>query len=109
VTPAERLLAAADLLEKRAGDAISDWRVDDNNHLGLASVTTPSRWRPDGPRYSFTGPDDETTRYIATVHPEVGKALASTLRDGVALLATDPVWCGTHLLPLADLLLAGAS
>lgn len=107
MTPAERLLAAADLLEKRAADA------------------TPGPWilglHRDGQAVGIDADDGETdvvqdiqmglgdAHYIATMHPEVGKALANNLRDGVALLATDPVWCGTHLLPLADLLLASAS
>jgi hypothetical protein len=120
--PAERLLAAADLLDKRAGEATEDWQLDDDNHLALLAITTPysigAKWRPSGARYSFTGPDDATTAYIATMNPEVGKAIAAWLRseaqavrggegrgfDGANLYLANP-----RSLALADLLLAGES
>lgn len=116
MTPAERLLAAADQLDKLASGAISDWKVDDDNHLALVSITTPSATFPFS-RYSFTGPNDATTHYIATMHPEVGKALAAWLRaEGswlerrghVRAFGGAPLFrASDEALALADLILAG--
>lgn len=115
-TPAVRLLAAADLLEKRAGDA------------------TPGPWilglHRDGQAVGIDAHDGETdvvqdiqmglgdAHYIATMHPEVGKLLAASLReaahtiDGNARLMAQgrPMIniASAFLLDLADLLLAGA-
>ena len=125
-TPADRLLAAADLLDKRAGEAAPDWELDDDNHLGVVSIRTPYMVGPDlwlaakardGERYSFTGPNDATTAYIATMHPEVGKAVAKVLRayaEGARelekILTSIPVGPGrSAMLDLADLVLAGQS
>lgn len=94
MTPAERLLAAADLLDKRAGEA------------------TPGPWSaPGGPRYvfldGFSGHDVDgpksgfvargtywsDAQYIATMHPEVGKAQAAWLRESAAdLIDTPGTW-----------------
>lgn len=130
MTPAERLLAAADLLEKRAGEAgESPWRFSgetyDADQFG-------SGWDVDAPNGGYVTrlATKEDATYIATMHPEVGKAVAKVLRDSVQYLASVPgsltqhtlcadfvdIWrtsirCPHYdgLLALADLLLAGAS
>lgn len=138
MTPAERLLAAADLLDKRAGEATKgQWRYE----------LLDARWAGDRPahwvRFDLLDDDGlgETTgtvaecpwgerdgRYIATMHPEVGKALAAWLRleagkpmildpvqwaafaDDTLTEPTRQIWSGDQeALTLADLLLAGAS
>lgn len=108
MTPTERLLAAADLLDKRAGEASEGpWNIIDELYMPV-----------------------EDARYIATVHPEVGKAQATWLRESAAdLLDTPGTWtqhtlCARFIghpdeanrcrhydpaLRLADLILGGAS
>lgn len=111
MTPADRLLAAADLLDKRAGEATPELAIDD-----VDSGLVP-----------------EDIAYIATMHPEVGKlmvrrmALASTpmdklqaawLRAEANRVLNGPVVFGggralftvsPEAVALADLLLAGGS
>lgn len=138
MTPAERLLAAADLLDKRAGEATKgNWAYE----------LMPERWEGDRPahwvrykedsEYGYTSGTvaecpwgERDARYIATMHPEVGKALAETLRQATDdLIDTPGTWtqhtlCARfighpdevnqcrHLDPilrLADLILAGES
>lgn len=118
MTAAERLLAAADLLDKRAGAATEGpWTV------------------PTGPRYvfldGFSGHDVDGPKggfvargtcwadatYIATVHPEVGKAVAAWLRAEANRVVNGPRAFGGRALftispeaaSVADLILAGAS
>lgn len=115
MTPAERLNAAADLLEKRADDATpGPWRdmpmgsEGANIHAGGNTVTTARRVGRIG--------EFADASYIATMHPEVGKALASILRREARQLADRADALGGLLLGLpeeelavADLLLAGES
>jgi len=142
-TPAERLLAAADLLDKRAGEATAGpWTAEAATSIsvlpgGLACefttwlVTSPV---PDeegqrtavvaAERHPLTGSltggcfDEDDAAYIATMHPEVGKALAKALRregnyvrqgEGRAFGGGDLTLPEVDMLALADLLLAGAS
>lgn len=119
MTPAERLLAAADLLDKRAGEATGNkWRVSlsnrdevwaDRDPSGFDSflvATTGTRLNPD-----LSEQHMQDSLYIATMNPEFGKALAKVLR----ILAVDTVYeegdgvAQEDALALADLLLAGAS
>jgi hypothetical protein len=117
MTPAARLLAAADLLDKRAGEATEGpWTVERwEDFLGEQvtwSLPGIERWR--GLKNDVQlGEDEATARYIATMHPEVGKALATALRvEGGTVAGWAPEPAESHaalLLPIADLLLAGAS
>jgi hypothetical protein len=124
-TPAERLLAAADLLDKRAAEAtaspwrakvapasvygpeeaevMGDYRAEPSEGI-LASYQEVARGvvdddDPDGP---WLLPGD--ARYIATMHPEVGKGIAILLRAVSTDLAS-----GRAALAVADQLLAGES
>lgn len=123
MTPAERLIAAADLLNKRAGEATKgQWRYE----------LLDARWAGDRPahwvRFDLLDDDGlgETTgtvaecpwgerdaRYIATMHPEVGKHLVEWLHEEAAEAAiykgVNPEHLFRFALGLADLLLAGAS
>lgn len=123
MTPAERLLAAADLLDKRAGDAARPWKLTDDNHLALQMIEMPYKVGPrvgTAQRFNLAGPDDATTAYIATMHPEVGKALAAWLRRTAQTVdrevprlqdaGVEMNWYGWgSAVALADLILAGES
>jgi hypothetical protein len=120
VTPAERLIAAADLLDKRAGQATpGKWklwgmqvRADIDGTSKLDTSLPVARTSHEAGLRTFNA------TYIATMHPEVGKALADWLRseafavrggegrgfDGADLYRANP-----RALALADLLLAGAA
>jgi hypothetical protein len=112
--PVDRLLAAADLLDKRAGEATEGpWYVDD-----VGTIVWPSSiniYRPIVQDGAISNEADAA--YISTMHPEVGKALAASLRVlgsvdypevrmGVSV-HTQKVFDAA--LALADILLAGAS
>jgi hypothetical protein len=118
-TPAERLLAAADLLDKRAGEATEGpWRNHDTYlNLGGYTATVLSGKSDDVhlvahlPSYShdssqFQEQPHADARYMATMHPEVGKALAALMRWEADCVAFNDGRCA---LALADLLLAGES
>lgn len=75
MTPAERLVAAADLLDKRASEATAGPWTATVKDGGRAWVNTGEHERA----FSLHGWQADT-RYIATMHPEVGKALAEWLR-----------------------------
>lgn len=117
-TPAERLLAAADLLDRRASEATEGpWQVDG-----------PWWWEdePGGPRATgmvtagrartavAIAPKDTpegNLRYVATMHPEVGRVSARLLRhaaqtwqDGAD--SDEPTGFLGFCLNLADLVLA---
>lgn len=112
-TPAEHLLAAADLLDKRASEAVTPWELDSDNHLALLTISMPyvvglKAGSPHDHRFYLSGPDDKTTRYIATMHPEVGKALAAILRVEAEMASGNGIgWATDQALALADLVLAG--
>jgi hypothetical protein len=126
MTPAERLTASADLLDKRASEATEGpWKYMGRNCIETGPIEIDvADWGPEGHeglRVS-TWQDNRAYRYadavyIATMHPEVGKALAKVLRsyaEGVReldkILTSIPVGPGrSAMLDLADLLLAGAS
>jgi hypothetical protein len=114
------LLAAADLLERRADAARpSPWGVEPKtDHESGREAWNVCHVR-DYPWLEVAyGMHEPNARYIATMHPEVGKALAAWLRseaqavrggegrgfDGVDLYRANP-----RSLALADLLLAGES
>jgi hypothetical protein len=125
MTPAERLLAAADLLEKRAGDATDGpWKArsydfDEDGHdfadvigkqeveqyAGSYTIKTAlvAGGAPEPADLGYLHPTNAT--YIATMHPEVGKALAAWLRLETRYGRSPSGLAVT----LADLLLAGAS
>jgi hypothetical protein len=121
VTPADRLLAAADLLDKRASEATEGpWRHTSRNYIGTGPIKiTEADWGPEGheglrvstqqDRNAFR---TEDAAYIATVHPEVGKLWASALRaEAETITGWAPELAESHaalLLPIADALLAGA-
>jgi hypothetical protein len=121
MTPAERLLAAADLLDKRAGEAtVGPWNVDgpwwwDDTCSALVSAGLAREAVAIAPK----GATDGNARYIATMHPKVGKALALVLRNAVDVIESNLGWripkglpphpVDGDLLDLADLILAGAS
>jgi len=119
MTPAERLIAAADLLDKRAGEATEGpWNVDGPWWWGdtCAAMVTAGLAR-DAVVIAPQGATDANTRYIATMHPEVGRAVAKVIRaygEGAReleqILTSIPVGPGrSAMLDLADLVLAGAS
>lgn len=89
-TPAERLLAAADLLDKRASEAV--W---DQLYAGQSNYI----------------PHIQTRRYTATMHPEVGKRQAALLRAMFQLANAAPhtrdLIVYSEAVALADLVLAG--
>lgn len=121
MTPAERLLKAADLLDKRASEATEGpWTVEqDFIDCGVPDNTKTLR----GPGGKYLGSialhsfGEDDARYIATMHPEVGKALALWLRGvGTAIQWDDPRIGAypmeaekNNALAVADLLLAGDS
>ena len=101
MTPAERLLAAADLLDKRAEEATAGpWTRTNTEATGAVWIDTPETRHA----FSLHGWTADAT-YIATMHPEVGKALAAWLRVETRY---DRAPSGLAV-ALADLLLAGAS
>lgn len=109
MTPAERLLAAADLLEKRAGEASDGpWTRTNTEATGAVWIDTPDTRHA----FSLHGWTADAT-YIATMHPEVGKALALVFRMWAKIVRLDEDLihriAGDETLALADLLLAGAS
>jgi hypothetical protein len=126
MTPAARLLAAADLLDKRASEATEGpWGLP--QHETECDARDDGWWiyngRQGAAEYAVTATVPynpkaaEDARYIATMHPEVGKALAAMLRVlgsvdypevrmGVSV-HTQKVFDAA--LALADLLLAGGS
>lgn len=110
MTPAERLLAAADLLEKRAGEASTGpWIEAGIGEFGWSVIggdfplTSSFAIETDD---SEQGKADAT--YIATMHPEVGKAVAKVLHEEARRVSLGWGWT-QEALALADLLLAGAS
>lgn len=137
--PAARLLAAADLLDKRASEATEGpWQslawttVSGELRAAVAGDPQTGNYRtPDGKGWTEVARGDadcagpgpylmqSDAAYIATMHPEVGKALAKVLRTeakrlkrtelmlafgGAPLFKPEP-----DTLALADLLLAGGS
>lgn len=140
MTPAERLLAAAELLDKRAREATEGpWATEHNieqyhdgtkyEQWGVHSVTAKttigsSTWATDVVTVttdrSYGFPDggcdrEDDARYIATMHPKVGKMVAASLRSfGIFAAAfTGPdeevdLFGFDDALALADLILAGA-
>lgn len=117
MTPAERLLAAADLLDKRAGEATKGpWWVNSKIYPetiygdDASAVISGSRWCGEANVFD----NDADAAYIATMHPEVGKALAKVLRsyaegvrelEEILPLGAQPE---SDLLTVAGLILAGA-
>lgn len=109
--PADRLLAAADLLDDLAGEATEGpWF---NTRDG--EVKNAKNWDV----VDRMGAGSKDARYIAMMGPEVGKLLASTLREAAHAIENNvnvripqgvpPVQVASAcLLDLADLLLAGA-
>jgi hypothetical protein len=117
VTPAQLLAAAADRLDKLTAEAVQDWKVDDDNHLGLLMIKTPYTIgplsnQPDS-RFGFAGPDDATTVYIAAMDPRVGKALAEVFRVWARMGRLDPDLLrrvgGDETVALARLIVGGES
>lgn len=117
MTPAERLLAAADLLDKRAVDGgETPWRFSGETY---DAAEFGSGWDVDAPNGGYVTrlATKEDARYIATVHPEVGKAVAAWLRAEANRVVNGPRAFGGRALfttsseaaSVADLILAGAS
>lgn len=113
MTPAERLLAAADLLDKRAGEATAGpWRLDGpwwwSEGTCAAMVTAQESRR--AVVMATVDAGDANAAYIATMHPGVGKHLVEWLREEAAEAAIYKGVKPEHLfrfaLGLADLLLA---
>lgn len=128
MTPAERLLAAADLLDKRAREATSGpWEL--RFEQPIISIVGEILQRPHASAETtvFAGVDEDRAdsgnldeseinwvserdaRYIATMHPEVGKALAWLLRHHAETLGAWMLDGDRGVLPIADLILAGES
>lgn len=130
MTPEQRLLTAAGLLEKRAEGASQPWKLVDDNFLAMPWIQMPYtiglKAGSTTEFYEMCGADDKTTNYIALMHPEVGKAIAMWLRrEAKKPMILDPsqwkafedgsldepereIWSGDEeALALADLLLAG--
>lgn len=133
MTPAERLIAAADLLDKRAGEATEGpWtgRVFDGGDHEFSDVIGKQEVEQYSGSYTVTTAlvaggaaeiaepgwlEPANARYIATMHPEVGKTVARALRryaegvrelEGILPPGAAPE---SDLLTLADLVLAGDS
>lgn len=128
MTPAERLLAAADLLDKRAEKAtdgpwtarVFDFDADSHDFADVigkqeveqysGSYTVKTALVAGGASEvgepGWLAPAN--ANYIATMHPEVGKALAKVLREEARRVSLGFGWT-QEALALADLLLAGAS
>lgn len=104
-TPADRLLAAADLLDELAGEATEGpWF---NTRDG--EVKNARNWDV----VDRMGAGSKDARYIALMGPEVGKALTALLRmEATRIDATEKAFpryvADPDILALADLLLAGA-
>lgn len=124
MTPAERLIAAADLLDQRASEATEGpWYTaveNDGVRSGRRTVVKMLGRRVVTVDQTRTHWDDEhglaeaNVRYIATMHPEVGKSVAAILREeanmvGLLERAGDMSagWVNAWVLALADLVLAG--
>lgn len=95
MTPAERLLAAADLLDKRAGEATAGpWVEAGIGEYGWSVISQAD------PRSNFGVETEDSEQgkadaaYIATVHPEVGKQQAAMLRSFA--YAVDREWRTFH-------------
>lgn len=129
MTTAERLIAAADLLEGRAREATAGpWAphyASDLHSDAAAWIGAPGQATKDGVFVATTANAVEglgDAFYIATMHPEVGTALAAWLRFASSRLERMGAhWQAMaddrreqfnanagHALNLADLLLAGA-
>jgi hypothetical protein len=83
-TPAARLLKAAEILEKRANEAIEGpWYANVDDLIGGYRVGTVNAPASQSARAEHIGSfiNEPNARYIATMHPEVGKVLAAWLRD----------------------------
>jgi hypothetical protein len=121
-SPAARLLAAADLLDKRANEATDGpWAACEPNDLWKRPYVIETRteglvskWKAEGDDeiypHSFViaetrqgGPRMADAEWIALVNPEIGKALADLLRAEVSEMY-DP---SAQAVALADALLAG--
>lgn len=135
MTPAERLLAAADLLDKRAGEATEGpWHAApeiDGVYADRMTVVRPAHGKrivAVGQVRPHSAAGEQNVAYIATMHPEVGKALAAWLRAvahrsnavadtvgrGWASATVETIVAGnvtawTEALDLADLILASAA
>ncbi|MFC5268496.1 hypothetical protein ACFPJ1_40860 [Kribbella qitaiheensis] len=114
--PADHLLAAADLLDKRAGEATEGpWRAVATGEAGRADVINDKIVSTT--RGMVAAVDVSTTdgRYIASLDPEKGKLIAKILRAEAERLTRSPrAFGGAPLfkpqpdtLALADALLAG--
>lgn len=121
MAPIDRLIAAADLLDKRASEATEGpWEVGTINDR----ITPPQTWHLEGVerwrglRNNVNlGEDEATARYIATMHPEVGKLVAASMREAAYTIERNAQLvaqgrpmisiASAFLLDLADLLLAG--
>lgn len=103
-TPAERLLKAAEILEKRATEAeAGPWRTmvmgsEGSKVLGGGDTVSTSR-------HVALVREDWTARYIATMSPDLGRMVADALRYEAH--KTDILLPNPHLVALADLVLAG--
>jgi hypothetical protein len=121
VAPAERLIAAADLLDKRAGEATEGpWVANRADVYRLESKPYPDDRTYVAKLTALTVPN---ATYIATMGPEVGKAMAVVLRceagnryegrsprvQAAITGELDDDMPIDPMLALADLLLAGAS
>lgn len=105
--PAARLLAAADILDKRASEATEGpWAAEGEMHefSGLVGYDVDAS----NGGYLTRLATEEDARYIATMHPEVGKAVASLLRYESAMCGPRGRGTSDSALSLADLILAGA-
>ena len=114
-SPVERLLKAVDLIDRRASEATEGpWEAADNAVWPKPYTGSPA----DDSLAEVLAPGSSNcqadARYIATMHPEVGKAVAAVLREeanmiGLLERAGDMTagWCNASVLALADLVLAG--
>lgn len=107
MTPADRLLKAADLLEKAASEATEGPWITDGIVYRLLKEQGAD---VDGPHGGYVARliEPADARYIAMMHPEVGKAVAAWLRfesTAPGPPVTPPI--SDSALTLADLVLAG--
>lgn len=87
MSAADELREAAALMRVRAeGSVPGPWPVEDDNHLALPMAKLP--YDPDikgmtraSGSYELAGPNDATTRHIASWHPAVALAVADWLDD----------------------------
>lgn len=110
MTPAEELAAAADKLDALLAKTAPDWRLDNDNHLGLYVVEMPAMIgaTKTSNTYAVSGPNDATTQYIAAMNPPVGEALAELLREQSSAAAVRDGHSATAL-KLARLINGGAA